>query len=196
MTSPISRYPLHWPAGMPRATRRARPAFESGSFAKARDFLLDELRRHRATDVILSTNVELRRDGLPLAGQRQPHDLGVAVYFSRKGRPLCVACDRWEKVEDNLRAIADVIEAIRLIERRGTAEMVDAAFTGFAALPPGPAPEQWWIVLGISCLASTEDVTDAYRRLALQHHPDRGGSTEAMQRVNAAFEQFKRERGL
>jgi hypothetical protein len=208
MSDAITRHPLAWPAGRPRtpAHRRDRPKFTAGSFAGVRDGLLAELRRLGARGVVLSTNVELRRDGLPYADRRNPEDPGVAVYFSRKGRDLALCCDRWTKVEDNMRAIADAVEAIRLIERRGTGEMVDAAFSGFAALPPAgglahPAgPENWWDVLGVFASTPTDEVVDKYRSLAKHFHPDRNpGDAAAEARfkaVGAAFEAFKRGRGL
>lgn len=197
----ITAHPLSWPVGRARteAHRRDRPKFKAPAFGAARDGLLAELRRLGAAGVILSTNVALRHDGLPLAGQRQPADPGVAVHFRRKGRALCLACDRWTRVEDNLRAIADAVECIRTIERRGTGDMVDAAFAGFAALPPaaGDAPKRpWWEVLGVPAHAPTETVAAAYKRLALELHPSRGGDGARMAEVNAARDQFNRERGL
>ncbi len=33
-----------------------------------------------------------------------------------------------------------------------------------------------------------EDLKKQYKRLAMEHHPDRGGSTEAMQQINAEYE--------
>ena len=62
--------------------------------------------------------------------------------------------------------------------------MVEQAFTGFLALPQ---PEQPWQVLGLQDSHPTPDqVEDAYRRLAMQHHPDRGGTEAEMARINAA----------
>src|SRR5262245_54177038 len=71
---------------------------------------------------------------------------GSAVYFTHKGRQMCFACDRWDKMEDNLHAVSKTIEALRGIERWGTGEMVQQAFTGFVALP-GNSP---WEVLGLN----------------------------------------------
>ena len=192
-------YPLQWPNGRPRTPQyQIRPSkFEPTSFAVARDNLLAELKRLGARNVVLSTNTELRQDGLPYSGRRQPDDCGVAVYFTdRKQRQMALACDRWKKIEDNLRAITKTIEALRGIERWGSGEMLDAAFTGFAALPPSPQSKPWHEVLGVMPKASFVEVNDAYRRESLRHHPDRGGSTEAMTKVNAAYEQFKKERGM
>lgn len=171
--------------------------FEPTSFAVARDNLLTELKRLGARNVVLSTNIELRQDGLPYSGRRQPDDCGVAVYFTdRKKRQMALACDRWKKIEDNVRAITKTIEALRGIERWGSGEMLDAAFTGFAALPPSPQSKPWWEVLGCSKESSDGWVQTAYRSACMQYHPDRGGSNEAMALVNRAYEQFRKERGL
>lgn len=197
-----TRFPLSWPAGRPRtaAHRRERPKFKVSSFTSARDGLLDELRRLGARDVVLSTNVEVRQDGLPYAGRRNPDDPGVAVYFRRKGRDVAFACDRWHSVEHNMRAIADAVACIRTIERRGTGEMVDAAFTGFQQLPAGPAQRAWSEVLGVKAHDAPVAVIDAYRELAKRHHPDRNPGDDAALKqylaVQAAYEAFKKERGL
>ena len=58
----------------------------------------------------------------------------------------------------------------------------------------GPAPTQGLdraraaAVLFVTTDAPPDVVTAAYRALAKQYHPDRGGSTEQMQRLNAALE--------
>jgi hypothetical protein len=41
-------------------------------------------------------------------------------------------------------------------------------------------------VLGVQAGATVEEITAAYRHLAADHHPDRGGSTVRMQEINAA----------
>jgi hypothetical protein len=43
-------------------------------------------------------------------------------------------------------------------------------------------------VLGVGASASEQDVKQAFRRLALITHPDRGGSSEAFIKVNEAYE--------
>lgn len=204
MTTPAEAYPLYWPAGRPRTDRhrRARSKFET-TFARARDELVRELKLLGARNVVLSTNIALRRDGLPLAGQRQPDDPGVAVYFSRttKGveRQLCFACDRWEKVEDNVWAVCKTIDALRGIARWGTGDMIDAAFTGFQALPAPPVMvdrRAWWEVLGVDRDFEERNVHYRYLELSRRHHPDRGGDPKVMEEINSAYDDFKRERGL
>ena len=181
-------YPLSWPLGRPRSPERWDASFTS-SFASARDGLLHELRLMGADGLVLSTNVELRRDGLPYAG-RTPDDPGVAVYFSWRKQQYAFACDCWQKVEHNLQAIRKTIEAVRGIARWGTGEMVSAAFTGFLALPEEASPascQAWWEILGVDRLASRDEINVAYRYLAKISHPDQPrGSHELMQRLNEA----------
>jgi hypothetical protein len=41
--------------------------------------------------------------------------------------------------------------------------------------------------LGVRPGASREEIRSAYRALAMQHHPDHGGSVEKMREINAAY---------
>lgn len=192
-----TRFPLCWPPGRPRTDRRSTSRFKVQSFARVRDELLNELKLMRVQRVILSTNMKLRLDGLPLAGQSQPSDPGVAIYFAHKGKDVCFACDRWTKIEDNLQAVRHTIEALRGIARWGTGDMVDAAFSGFAQLPMHAPPPHWSITFGLTAHASTEQVTERYRLMARDHHPDRNDGNDMLaKKINAAWEAFKRERGL
>lgn len=45
-------------------------------------------------------------------------------------------------------------------------------------------------VLGISHTATAEEIKTAYRICAKKNHPDHGGSTEEMQKINAAYKQL------
>jgi hypothetical protein len=51
------------------------------------------------------------------------------------------------------------------------------------------------VLFGLTRDASWEDVVATYRKLARQNHPDLGGSKEAMQKINAAFEVLERRYG-
>ncbi|MGH9644186.1 MAG: J domain-containing protein [Terriglobales bacterium] len=141
-------------------------------------------------DVLISSNVRTRLDGMPRSDQAEPADPGVAVYWRAGKQQRCMAIDRYTRVPDNLAAIAATLEAMRAIERHGGASILDRAFSGFIALP---APEQWFQVLGVSSHAAREEIEAAHRRLAMQHHPDRGGEDAQMARVNAARDEGLRQ---
>jgi hypothetical protein len=96
-----------------------------------------------------------------------------------------LACDQYEQIHENIRAIGKTIEALRGIERWGASDMLDRAFTGFEALP---APKVWWEVLGLTGPSATRsEIAIAYRRASNEAHPDKpGGSHDKMAAVNAA----------
>lgn len=208
----IPRYPLTWPEGWKRtdAFRRTRAKFSQksgnnwdGSYRPSKQLsiadgtqrVLGELGRMgvRDADLVISSNLALRLDGLPKSGQGEPQDPGVAVYWrTRKGEMKVMAIDRYDRVADNLAAIAATLDAMRAIERHGGAQILDRAFTGFDALPP---PKSWREILGLGANCSLEQARVAYRELAKKHHPDNGGSHEQMAEVNEAFDQAEKELG-
>jgi hypothetical protein len=154
--------------------------------------LLGELSRMGVKDwnVIISTNVELRLDGLPRS-DREPGDPGAAVYWKPKDNaPLMkvIAIDRYTRVADNLAAIAATLEAMRTVERHGGAEVMERQFLGFAALPE-KASQPWREVLGIEGTATLEIIESRFRALVKVHHPDAGGKDDDLfQRILQARE--------
>lgn len=163
------------------------------SVAQAVRVLRDEVERLGGTRLIISSNVELRRDGDPMSGRRQPDDPGAAAYFTFDARPVAFACDRWDRVSDNLYAIGKTIEALRGIDRWGSGDAMRAAFTGFRQLGDGRKP--WREVLGFEpgSEVAEEDLARAHRRLTEQHHPDRGGDASRMADINAARDSANEE---
>lgn len=189
----IPAHPLAWPLGWRRTESHERQrARYSVTFATARDDLLSELSLLRAQSVVLSTNIPLKRDGLPYANFQEPADPGVAVYFTTRETTQVIACDKWTLTKDNLRACGYAVASLRQLERCGASEILERAFTGFQALPSGDDP---WDVLGIEPTADPVPVQKAFRARALQCHPDvEGGTTEAFQRLQwAASEVEKRQ---
>lgn len=189
----IDAYPLQWPQAWPRTEYPKRASFKT-PFSYARDALLIELKRFGATDVVISTNMMIRQDGLLYAKQRGPDDRGVAVYFNLDGEPQCIPCDKWKQVQDNLQAIRLTVEALRGLERWGAKEMVKAAFRGFKALPSSTivTPYQsrlWYEVLEVQPNASAEVIKAAYRQKLLKHHPDQGGEVAAFNEVQKAYKE-------
>jgi DnaJ domain len=194
MTKPQQRYPLTWPAGWKRTPlwQRSHSPFKIESTARAFRDLMDELGRLGATNVIISSNLKLRADGYPYSQQPRTDDEGIAIYFTRKGKDMVLACDKFARREANMRAITKTIDAIRGIERWGSSDMMERAFTGFAQLEAPPDLRQWWEVLGVPEDAHSSNVEAAYRRLRSESHPDKGGNDADFQAVQKAYEQFKR----
>ena len=52
--------------------------------------------------------------------------------------------------------------------------------------------KNYYHILGLQNFASLNDIRRAYRRLALRHHPDRGGDAERMKELNQAYEYLMR----
>ncbi len=199
------RYPLSWPAGWKRTTARERKGAhfrrsirgvdpKTGQIvagaseraltvSDALERLEQQLRLLGAVAEILSTNVPVRLSGLPASGQREPDDPGAAIYFQLLKKDQVLACDRWKRVADNIAAIALHVDAVRRIERYGVGTL-EQAFAGYTAI--GPAPVEWWLILGVKADATLDQVEEAFRALAREHHPDRGGDPERMKQLTAA----------
>lgn len=210
----MQRYPLQWPEGWKRSTSRTRAKFHGserkysstpggGSWLQKRSLTIAEstsrvLRELSSFgvpdgDAIISTNLQLRLDGLPRSGQAEPADPGVAVYWQRPGdkAPKVMAIDRYDRIADNLAAIAATLEAMRAIERHGGAIILERAFTGFEALPD-PNRRNWRDVLG-SDITTADELETVYRRLRSESHPDKGGNAERFDDVQKAYERAREE---
>jgi hypothetical protein len=213
----IPAFPLAWPDGWKRCPEHGRHPAKFGrktqsttgswqtrsalTISQAVDRVRAELVRMDVSgdDLVISSNLLLRLDGLPRSGQAEPRDPGVAVYWQRRNErndpPKCMAIDRYDRVADNLAAIAATLEAMRAIERHGGAAILERAFTGFVAIENHSKP--WPQVLGVTPEALDVDVVEAYRRRRSATHPDvEGGDAEAFQRIQDAYAAFRKERGL
>jgi hypothetical protein len=187
-------YPLYWPEGWKRTPQWKRDRSRFGrhlTIYVASQDVLEELRRLGASQTVLSTNLRVRSDGIPYSGQKIPADTGVAVWFKLGGEQRVLACDRWLRIEENLRAIALHIQALRGMDRWGVGNVAQA-FAGFTALPERAGGLAWWEVLGydpepenLRAITAAE-IEERFRKLALVHHPDRGGNAEKWHELQEA----------
>lgn len=190
------QYPLAWPLGWKRTQRPERSRFANVSISSESNEIVRQLHLMGARNIIISSNMRYRQDGMPYANQGYIEDVGVAVYFDLNGDQQCIPCDKWGSLGDNIRAIAKTIEALRGIERWGAKEMVNAAFRGFKALPESiimgeRVAKAWYEVLQVSQNADPEIVQAAYKRMLHKTHPDTGGNDFAFQEVQVAWKQYK-----
>lgn len=189
-------FPLQWPEGWPRT-----PMFKRGPsrFGKNLGFsqirkLQNELRLLGARNVVISSNVPLRQDGLPYATEtkRRYDDPGVAVYFTLKGKALSMARDSYQTPWENIRSLILAIDAMRSIERHGGSTMMERAFSGFAAIAPPDWKRPWREVFGVKP-DWRGDLTALYREKAKLHHPDSGGDHKLMSELNVAYAEARQE---
>jgi len=201
-------FPLQWPEGWKRTAllQRRRAPYKVTPDQAQREMIrsLTLLGADRRT-IIVSSNVPVRQDGLPYANTRKPTDVGVAVYWNTKAfGERVVACDKWDQVHANIRAIGLALEGMRAIERAGATQILERAFTAFGALPPAeavPVTRPWWEVFGLTQdvvgVLSLPMVEAKYRELAKKLHPDTfgTGSQEAFVELGVALEQAKAHYG-
>lgn len=152
--------------------------------------------RVQPSSVIISTNLPTRKDGFPYSNAREPEDSGVAVYFDLDNEKICLPCDRWDRVADNIAAIAAHIKATRDIERWGVADL-KTAFAGFKALPENGSPavtKSWWEILGVEPNAKYEQIRTARNKLAMIYHPDvpETGDEDKFKEIENAYKKAKK----
>jgi hypothetical protein len=188
MKSPTA-YPLQWPNGWPKTDPKER---ESGNqFKVSIEGALKSLNREvellGGTTLVLSSNYNLTA--------RNPKEPGVVAYFTYENTQVAIPCDRWARIEANVRAIALTIEAMRGMERWGAKHMIKAMFSGFKALPDRVGHRPWQVVMQLADMCAEADARKRYRDLARARHPDSGGNEEAMSELNQAWEECQKERG-
>lgn len=191
----IQAFPLQWPLTTPRtaAMNRKASSFKRLSWNQCIDDLKRELKLLGATREVISTNQPIRRDGLPYAQARNIEDPGVAVYFFLDSVSICLPCDRFRNLVENLRAVVLHVEAMRAMERYGVGT-TKQAFAGYKALPQTAGEEPWQQVLGLRDDATIDQIRRAHIHLAQTEHPDMGGSAERMARINTARDRALSER--
>lgn len=190
-----------WPGE--RAKYRKDAQFRA-KYPQTLDLLEYELSKLRARDTIIQvdnlTTADIRNDGWP-KGSWCPRGgwQGVVVSFDSPKGAMSFPCDRYTEWQDNLRAIALSLEALRTVDRygvtrgneqyRGWAKLEsgngnkgkmdrDAAARFIESLtgyPLGPNPQK-------------RTVSEICRDLRIEHHPDRGGSHETFVAIGQAEE--------
>jgi hypothetical protein len=188
----LTHYPLCYPNHLPRTKHPQRSSFK---------VLLPEAKRHLdkqlellgAKKVILSANVNLHQtySKLPKVGEIRGrlYDVGVACYFEWEGKQRVIACDKWDTIACNVRAIGKTIESIRAITRYECSDILNAVFTGLTALP---APLSCWEILGVGLDTDLETIKHVYKQLCKRYHPDTGGNLTEFQRINEAYQEVLR----
>lgn len=204
----------YWPDGMkvdPIATwpgtltRNRTPSPFSADLTATLDLLQRELRALGARDVRLQIAVpasQFRLDGYPRATAKPDHP-GIILTLQSKHGPLSYPCDTFTRWQDNLRAIALALEALRKVDRYGVTKRGEQ-YRGFLALEATSAPAgfatvdqawEWLLKLngGDVTVRDRESARAVLRAAQRRAHPDHGGDAVTFQRVSLAEALFRRE---
>lgn len=194
-------FPLHWPEGVARTRHPIRARFKPRTYLAARKLLLAEMRRLKTVGVVLSANVPLKLNGDPYAGTHRDIDAGVAVHFIRRGKVHAIALDKYDDVGANVYALCKSVECLRAIERYGSTQLADQAFSAFAALPPAggdrTVTRHWREVLGVPDGIDKSDqlliAKSRFRDITKAEHPDKGGDPEKVLEAKGALSRAEEE---
>jgi hypothetical protein len=197
VTRPISS----WPAGVTVARRNS--PFKA-SYGVSEDLLMRELWHLGARDVVLEIDIQasdLRLDGTLRANAR-PQGPRVILYAATKHGPLMMPCATFAHWQDNIRAIALSLEALRKVDRYGCSQRGEQ-YRGWTAIPASTGVttrvHAAWDILAREAAGepgsaikpehrSRETLDRYFREAAMMAHPDAGGTDERMAAVNRARE--------
>lgn len=176
-----------------RMTRRATEASPfRASWSSTTSLLTHELAAIRARDIVLMLDIDesdLRLDLSALRSRTTPRSPAVALALSSPTKgDLLFGCNRFRDHQDNVRAIALSLEALRKVERFGMVQS-NEPYVGWAVLPP--VDEDWVTILaewsGLTPAAVRVDPQAAYRLAAVATHPDKGGAARDFVAVKGAY---------
>lgn len=201
MSRPTWDRPLQWPEGV-KTSLPCRSQFKPRTFGAALDLLWKELHRFGTRNIHITANVQNRSSrGSSTAN-------GVAVQFRlvrrRSSIDHVIACDGYTFASDNAIAIMKTIEALRAIERHGTAQLGAMALQGFRALPASTEEDRrphraWRVVLDvppdIDHGHQKELARVHYRAMQVRLHPDKGGDPFHYEELQGAWARAQEELG-
>lgn len=176
---PQLAYPLDWPLGYKRTQNRISSSFKQ-TMDRAQRHLHEEVKRLGGSDLVVSTDLPVRNDGMIYAAylDKRIDDPGVAIFFKYKKKDVTMCCDQYFRVWENIYALAKGIEALRGMDRWGVSEFLERAFTGFAALPAAgessATKPMWYEVLCVTNKAGEDLVKGSYRHLLKKYDPING----------------------
>ena len=187
-----------WPGKRTRAPKRSQ--FSAG-WSKTLELLERELSHLRARNIVIQADCDesqIRLDGMLRASARM-NSQGIILSFDSSHGPLSYPCDRFDRWQDNVRAIALALEALRTVDRYGVTRNAEQ-YKGWAKLPPPPASSfdietvdqarsEILKACGLdSVIWSDPWQSNAIRLAKRKTHPDHGGDSTEFKRVCRAEE--------
>lgn len=181
------------------------------SYQQTLALLEDELNTIGAESIVVEAEYQhnqIRNDGWPLS-KSIPSGPAVILHFRKGNLDVSMPCDRFETFEDNLRAIALSLEALRTVDRYGVTKGSEQ-YQGFKRLgePSRESREEWAIRFirehsGVNLPDSRKGVSGlkdvdgdalkfAYRSAAKKLHPDVSGSAQLFHQLQEAMKILER----
>lgn len=204
MTLPYVVRPLEpWLGERTRDPQRSRFA---SHWNTTLDDISSEIEKLGASTWVLQ--IDIREGDLRINGEMRvnasPASPAIRVTFTGvKAGPLTFACDTYDKWQDNVRAVAMTLRALRAVDRYGAARSSEQ-YRGWQAISSRPATmtreqaaefiAEWSGVPGLtgprllsSSIGAVAAVTSAHRQAAKRTHPDIvHDDGDTMARLNAA----------
>lgn len=200
MLNAVFRPVEKWPAEPTPDWRRRQSPFRA-KYAATLDLLESELGHLKAKDVVIQAYFdlrEIRNDGWPRSSAR-PSKPGVIVSFESGKDSYSYPCDRFRDWEDNLRAIALSLKALRDVNRYGVTQGHEQ-YQGFKRLPSAASSPTDHKATAYAFMARhsgmaydsvRSDPEMAYRAAARTLHPDRGGSHDLFVQLQQHYQAVK-----
>lgn len=148
------------------------------------DLLTRELSQINATDIVIQldlTETQIRQDGLPRSDAKVRGHHGVIISFRCKHGHMRFITDRYRHWQVNVRAIAKVLEALRMIERYEVTSDGEQ-YRGYLAIEETSGAGATQVDLGKALISKHGGVTQALKAT----HPDKGGTRDEFEAVQAA----------
>lgn len=194
-----------WPG---KSTTRPQSSRFRATWSNTSQLLARELAFIRARQIVLELAVgenEIRLDGWIRATAR-PRSPGVIISFESKHGPLRYPCDRFTNWQDNVRAIALGLQALRAVDRYGVTR-IGEQYRGWRALPEpngeltsmaaaasmirACAGEHWNGVPWDAIAADPDRLRKICRDAQKRTHPDCGGDEATFIRLGVAIKIVK-----
>lgn len=114
----ITSFPLCWPLDVPFTEKRIRlniSRYQKLNMTQAKKFILKQFKNipGPTMSIVVSTNVPVDNDGwYHHDNASDAYDKGAAVWWYQNKRLKVMYCDKYNRIEDNMYAIAKGLEAI------------------------------------------------------------------------------------
>jgi hypothetical protein len=177
-----------WDGPKPKCAYR-RSQF-SATLSKTLRLLSRELEMLAATKLVVLLDVserDIRLDGAPRANARMGEPC-VAVSFESKHGPVRMVTGEYSTWQDNLRAIALSLEALRSVDRYGVSKSGEQ-YRGWRAIPASTDAAD--LIADVDHAyeylsrgdPGEDDVWAALRKALHETHPDHGGDVDEFRKV-------------